>query len=408
MVRSRSLWFALWLLVALFEQIPPLQAQPAVTNRVIDLASDGSHVEFPAGSFTNLDEVTAEGWFKFRSFDYHHRLFNFCASTFDFDAFNYNWTSVLMCARVVRDTNGTHTVNILAPGLLRLNEWCHVAVAARTNSLKLYFNGVLVQRETEGTKESFQPAKDLDRRNYLGRTPLAATPGMTIWNPDFDGLMDEVRVWRGERTEEQIRANMFKDLTGKEPGLAGLWNFNDGTANDSTPNAHHGRFNGKISVVAARRPLSAADQPVPPTVLFGTVRDEQGNLAANVRIGFIQQDNLLAGWAAPREGPRSLFAMRAAPGALDLQVTSGELGAWATGVSVAPGQRQEVNLTLAKAALINITVTTFDQTPLRDIVVQAVHAEAPPREPWRRAGPPRDSGRGPHTAGRPPPAPAPP
>jgi protocatechuate 3,4-dioxygenase beta subunit len=337
--------------------------------------------------------VTAEGWFKFRCFDYFHTVFNFAASTFEFHALQADWTSTLVCARVVRDTNAVapHLVILAAPGLLRLNEWCHVAVVAGTNSLKLYFNGVLVQRETEANTGRFKPAKDLERRNYLGRNNLAATPGLKIWNPDFDGQMDEVRVWRGERTEEQIRDGMFNELTGKEPGLVGLWNFNDGTANDSTPNPHHGKLSGKVSFVEARHPGSAANQPVPPTVLFGTVTDEQGKPANNVRVRFIQQDKLLAEstssvarWLVT--GP-SFLAVRAAPGALDLQATSGDLGAWALGVSVAPGQRQEFNLTLAKAALLNVTVTAFDQTPLRDIVVQAVRAEAPPREPGQLATP---------------------
>ena len=45
---------------------------------------------------------------------------------------------------------------------------------------------------------------------------------------ELNGQMDEVRLWLGERTEAQIRENLFKNLTGSEPGLAALWNFNDG------------------------------------------------------------------------------------------------------------------------------------------------------------------------------------
>ena len=41
--------------------------------------------------------------------------------------------------------------------------------------------------------------------------------------------MDEFRVWRGARTGDQIRENMFRQLTGKEPDLVCLLNFDDQT-----------------------------------------------------------------------------------------------------------------------------------------------------------------------------------
>jgi serine/threonine protein kinase len=56
---------------------------------------------------------------------------------------------------------------------------------------------------------------------------------------------------------------MFKSLTGKEEGLAGLWNFEDGSANDASPAAHHGNFAGQAKVVEAaiakRHPITLAD-----------------------------------------------------------------------------------------------------------------------------------------------------
>ena len=37
-------------------------------------------------------------------------------------------------------------------------------------------------------------------------------------------------------SNREIRGNMFKRLTGREPGLLGLWNFADGTARDASAN----------------------------------------------------------------------------------------------------------------------------------------------------------------------------
>src|SRR5262249_20618452 len=56
-----------------------------------------------------------------------------------------------------------------------------------------------------------------------------------------------------------------------------------------------------------------------------------------------------------------------------------ELVASATGVSSTSYQSTEVNLTLAPAPAISGQVTAFDGTPLADVVVQALRADAPPR-----------------------------
>ena len=48
----------------------------------------------------------------------------------------------------------------------------------------------------------------------------------------FNGLIDEVLLWNFARTEAEIQSIMNSILTGKEEGLVGYWNFDDGTAKD--------------------------------------------------------------------------------------------------------------------------------------------------------------------------------
>ncbi|MEH6414501.1 LamG domain-containing protein [Pseudomonas sp. CGJS7] len=43
------------------------------------------------------------------------------------------------------------------------------------------------------------------------------------------GKLDELRLWRGPRTREQILINMSRYQTGAEPGLAGYWRFDTGS-----------------------------------------------------------------------------------------------------------------------------------------------------------------------------------
>jgi hypothetical protein len=46
---------------------------------------------------------------------------------------------------------------------------------------------------------------------------------------DFDGTIDELRVWNSPRTSTEINANKDTELNGDEPNLVGYWNFNDGS-----------------------------------------------------------------------------------------------------------------------------------------------------------------------------------
>ena len=107
-----------------------------------------------------------------------------------------------------------------------------------------------------------------NENNYLGRSN---------WGSDeyFNGQMDEVRVWVTARSQEQIRANMFARLTGREAGLAGLWNFDGDDAKDATPNALDGELRNDATTALAEVPHSPAELDLP-TVLSGNVTDADG------------------------------------------------------------------------------------------------------------------------------------
>jgi signal transduction histidine kinase/CheY-like chemotaxis protein/ligand-binding sensor domain-containing protein/protocatechuate 3,4-dioxygenase beta subunit len=233
---------------------PTLAAQEASSpshNYVLDLAGENSFVELPANLLDGLDEVTVEGWIKWRSFGPDIRFFDFYGSTLQFGIQNRGHgtsSSTLHYERPVRSADGSvsHFVHLQAPGALTINEWCHVAVVARTNSAKLYFNGVLVS--TNEMRFSWQPPNEPERRNFLGRSIMNTVVSPT---PDLDGQLAEVRVWRGERTVAQLRENMFKGLTGNEAGLIGLWTFDDpaNPGRDRTAGARHGTLAGNARLV---------------------------------------------------------------------------------------------------------------------------------------------------------------
>ena len=129
---------------------------------------------------------------------------------------------------------------VLVPGAVRTNEWYHLAASAGADGMKLFLDGALI-----GTNRN---AGGFGRiRNGAG-----FRLGRSIVNvePFVDGQLAEVRVWKVARTEAQIREAMFRPLTGKEPGLAGLWNFEDGTAHDASPGGHHGELRGGARITS--------------------------------------------------------------------------------------------------------------------------------------------------------------
>src|SRR5206468_12728841 len=75
-----------------------LAAQPSpspAANRVLELDGTNSFVELPADSFSNLTEVTVEGWVKWESFGSMSRFFDFTLAGYSLNVQNRGTTSTL-------------------------------------------------------------------------------------------------------------------------------------------------------------------------------------------------------------------------------------------------------------------------------------------------------------------------
>lgn len=101
-------------------------------------------------------------------------------------------------------------------------EWTHVAVVwdpvARVKSL--YINGRLdISTQADGA---------------LAQTALPVTlglqPGATTPPNAYYGAVDELRLWRFVRTPQEIYDNHALRVNGSEPGLAGVWSFDEAEA----------------------------------------------------------------------------------------------------------------------------------------------------------------------------------
>jgi len=88
----------------------------------------------------------------------------------------------------------------------------------------------------------------------IGATPeYALTIGSAKVQAWFEGFIDDVRIWNRALSIEEIRTNMYTQLTGLENGLVGYWPFNEGTGdlvNDNSSNNNPGTVSGATWVTS--------------------------------------------------------------------------------------------------------------------------------------------------------------
>lgn len=237
--------------------LPLAEAADPAQNRVLELDGNGSCVELPSNIFENLTDATVEGWVRWKSFKQYSRFFDFGNIWQAMSVHNELRANTLRLTLGRPPYTQASELVLRVPDTLSLNEWYHIAMVTGDGGVRLYLNGVLVARD--GYAGSFATLNNNDH-NYLGRSNWKAAP----WrDEDFDGQMDEIRVWNYRRSEKQIRDNMGRRLSGREEGLVGLWNFDDGQATDATAGAHHGKLIGTARIVTpglpAGLPLIAAE-----------------------------------------------------------------------------------------------------------------------------------------------------
>ncbi|MBL9168141.1 MAG: hypothetical protein JNN07_10405 [Verrucomicrobiales bacterium] len=100
-----------------------------------------------------------------------------------------------------------------------VNQWVHLAFVGSPTSTRLLVNGALKGTLPVGIQ------LPLEFFGYSSRFPTDR----------LRGEVDEMRLWRVERTEDQIKANLFHPLTGTEESLVGYWRYDD-ESNSSTAN----------------------------------------------------------------------------------------------------------------------------------------------------------------------------
>jgi hypothetical protein len=118
--------------------------------------------------------------------------------------------------------------------------WHHAAGTLGLDGQHLYLDGQLVATAATVTRSAFQD----DMQFQLGKGHIGP------WGPIvfFSGDVDEVRLWKVQRTEKEIAANLRSSIFPIIPDLQGYWRLDEsGTANtaaDDTSSAHRGILSG--------------------------------------------------------------------------------------------------------------------------------------------------------------------
>jgi len=119
-----------------------------------------------------------------------------------------------------RDSSGNFSRFKTTNDVLTVGTWMHVAVVLDVSnpSCTIYIDGssVAVTNVTAVAKSIGTSTADFSiggRFNNLG--------------PEYDGLLDEVRIWGGIRTAGEISDNYNIQLVGDEAGLISYWQLND-------------------------------------------------------------------------------------------------------------------------------------------------------------------------------------
>ncbi|KAL1525478.1 hypothetical protein AB1Y20_020334 [Prymnesium parvum] len=118
----------------------------------------------------------------------------------------------------------SHTVPVTA------GVWYHVAGVTTGEEMKLIVDG-----QEEGQSVDIGPLRQKLDRYFVGS---ASGDNMAM----FEGSIAELRVWNQPLSEDTIREQMRKVLTGTERGLVGYWRINEGPGGMVFDSSSYGNF----------------------------------------------------------------------------------------------------------------------------------------------------------------------
>jgi hypothetical protein len=132
--------------------------------------------------------------------------------------------------------------------------WTHVALVYASRQPRLYVNGALVRSGSASLFPNVHPSASLG----------GSTQGDF---GNFDGQLDEVRIWNTALSQSQIQSNMTRSLAGSESGLLTYFRCDAGSGSvltdsaPASPNPSGTLANGAAFVLSDRGPFTLPGGP---------------------------------------------------------------------------------------------------------------------------------------------------
>jgi gliding motility-associated-like protein len=202
-------------------------------GNALDFDGTGSLVDFGDVSYMDgLSAITIEAWFNTRfspsfsaSDEYYSILAKGEMSFSGNNAAGIYFRSTDGGGEIIAQVGtggGTQIVTYPASNIIE-NEWYHIALGWTSGgNLNMYINGSLVALSDSILAGNIN---NITESLYLGSSDSG-------FENQFDGRLDEVRIWDSERSQVDIQNNMFNGLVGNESGLQAYYRFDQGVAND--------------------------------------------------------------------------------------------------------------------------------------------------------------------------------
>ena len=228
------LFFILSTNITLAQIIPSFQgvydkksSSTSTSNYALDFDGTSDYIILD-GSFLSYP-WTAEVWYK-RKVSKSHQYFLWQSGnsnywTLRFEQWN-NTHKVGITKHKTSDKKWNHTTTI--------GNWEHLAFvvsSSNTKTVELFVNG-----ESVGFPGTFTAWPKLYWK-YIGRNN----------SKTIDGEIDELRIWDDNRTQAEIKANMFIELEGDEDNLIAYYKMSDGSGTTLTDNASAGNYDGTMT-----------------------------------------------------------------------------------------------------------------------------------------------------------------